>query len=176
MTDQIIILILIFVARILDVSIGTVRIIFLARGYKKIAPILGFFEVLIWLIAIGKVFQNVNTWYSYVIYAAGFAAGNYIGMIIDEKLAIGYQSFRVITKRKANTLPGILKNMGLSVTTVNGKSNTGDISIIYTVVKKKKSNEVMKAITEYHPHAFITIEDVRSHSEGFLAENTTQTL
>jgi uncharacterized protein YebE (UPF0316 family) len=173
MQEQILTMAIIFIARILDVSIGTIRIIFLSRGYKNIAPLLGFFEVLIWLVAIAKVFQNVNTWYSYLIYAGGFATGNYIGMLIEEKLAIGYQSFRVITKRKASTLIIVLKNMNMNATVVNGKSNHGDVSILYIVVPKKRSNELMKAIKTHNPHAYVTIEDVRSHQDGFLSQNST---
>ena len=80
---------LIFLARIADVSIGTIRIVMVAKGQKMIAPILGFFEVLIWLLAISKIMQNLDNWVCYVAYGAGFATGNYIGMIIEEKLAMG---------------------------------------------------------------------------------------
>jgi uncharacterized protein YebE (UPF0316 family) len=86
---------LIFFARICDVSIGTMRIIFVSKGKKNIAPLLGFFEVLIWIIVISKIMQNLNNYVNYVAYAAGFATGNLVGMIIEEKLAVGVQMIRV---------------------------------------------------------------------------------
>lgn len=161
---------IIFFARILDVTIGTIRIIFLSRGYRNSAPILGFFEVLIWLIAIASVFKNVNTWYSYIIYAGGFATGNYIGMLIEEKMAIGYQSFRIFTKRKSNTLLPVLKQMKMNATVVFGESNHGDVSILYIVIPKNRSNELMNAVKIHHPQAYVTIEDVRSYYDGFLSQ------
>ena len=87
---------LIFCARIIDVSIGTLRIIFVSKGKRNIAPLLGFFEVLVWILAISEIMQNLNNWVCYVAYAAGFAAGNYVGMIIEEKLAIGILIIRII--------------------------------------------------------------------------------
>ena len=81
--------VLIFLSRLIDVTIGTLRIIMVSKGQKSWAPILGFFEVLIWLIAISKIFQNLDNWLCYVTYAAGFATGNYIGLFLEEKLAVG---------------------------------------------------------------------------------------
>ena len=81
--------ILIFIARVCDVSIGTMRIIFISRGAKILAPLLGFFEILIWLVAIGKVMQNLDNIACYVAYAGGFATGNFVGIRIEEKLAMG---------------------------------------------------------------------------------------
>ena len=81
--------VLIFLARILDVSIGTLRLIYVSRGYKTLAPVLGFFEVLIWLAAIRQIMQHVDNPACFLAYALGFASGNYIGMWISEKLSIG---------------------------------------------------------------------------------------
>ena len=90
---------LIFFLRIGDVSLGTIRIIFVARGNKFIAPLLGFFEVFIWVIAISNIIQHLDNWVNYVAYAGGFAAGNFIGMLIEERLAVGVSLVRIITKR-----------------------------------------------------------------------------
>ncbi|MDX2414998.1 MAG: DUF5698 domain-containing protein, partial [Bacteroidales bacterium] len=102
--DVVILPLLIFFARIMDVSIGTVRIILVSKGYKKLAPIAGFFEILIWIIAITRIVDNLDNWICYIAYALGFATGNYIGMIIEERLALGYETVRIITKREANNL------------------------------------------------------------------------
>lgn len=89
---------LIFLARVGDVTINTLRIMFVLNGKKNVAPILGFFEALIWLLAIGQIFQNIDNPMSYLAYAGGFGAGTYIGMVIEEKLALGRVLVRVITK------------------------------------------------------------------------------
>ena len=91
---------LIFLARICDVSIGTMRIIFVSKGKRNIAPILGFFEVLIWITAISKIMQNLDNYVNYIAYAAGFATGNFVGMIIEEKLAMGIQMIRVFAHER----------------------------------------------------------------------------
>src|SRR5512133_102522 len=87
----------IFCARIIDVSLGTMRIIFVTKGMRKVAPIIGFFEVFVWLLAISRIMQNLDNWVCYVAYAGGFATGNLIGMMIEEKHAIGHKITKVNT-------------------------------------------------------------------------------
>ena len=99
----------IFVARIFDVSIGTLRIILVNRVYKILAPTLGFVEVFIWVVAISKIMENLDNWVNYIFYAAGFATGNFVGMYLEEKLAIGKVGVRIITKKGADKL---IKNIG----------------------------------------------------------------
>ncbi|HPA70469.1 MAG TPA: DUF5698 domain-containing protein, partial [Bacteroidales bacterium] len=81
----------IFLARIFDVSLGTLRIIFVTKGMRIIAPLVGFFEVLIWLLAISRIMQDLDNWVSYIAYAGGFATGNFVGMYLEERLAIGHE-------------------------------------------------------------------------------------
>jgi len=99
---------LICLARITDVSIGTMRIIFVAKGLKYLAPILGFFEISIWLLAITQVMANLNSPLNFLAYALGFSLGNYLGMYIENRLAIGMVVIRIITKRDANQLINVL--------------------------------------------------------------------
>jgi uncharacterized protein YebE (UPF0316 family) len=113
--------ILIFVARVADVSIGTIRIIFVSKGMKLLAPLCGFFEILIWLIAIGKVFQNFTNPIYYIAYAGGFATGNYVGIIIEERLAIGLCVIRTVTRRDATNLIEFLRAAGYGVTTMDAQ-------------------------------------------------------
>jgi len=169
MDSQIITMAFIFFARVLDVSIGTMRIILISRGYRFIAPILGFFEILIWLMAINTALKNLNSIVSYIIYAAGFAAGNYVGMFLEEKISIGYQSFRIITRKKASALPLTLRQEGLGVTIVDGKGLKGEVSILYTVVHKRDVKRILEIIGILEPDSFVTIEDVRSRKHGFLS-------
>jgi uncharacterized protein YebE (UPF0316 family) len=154
---------LIFCARICDVSIGTVRIIFVSRGKKIIAPLLGFFEILIWLMAIGKIMQNLTNVIAYVAYAGGFAMGNFIGILIEEKLAVG-----IITRKDASALIEKLKSMGFGVTSIDAEGNEGPVNIVYSVLKRSDLESVIVIVEKYNPKAFYSIEDVRAVREGIF--------
>jgi len=157
---------LIFVARICDVTLGTMRIIFISRGMKYIAPILGFFEILIWLCAIGQVFQNLTSISHYLAYAGGFAAGNYVGIFIEEKIAIGLALVRIITQRDATNLIGYLKAEGYGVTIIDAQGKQGPGKVIFTVIKRRDLHQIIDAIHEYNPKAFYSVEDVRHAEEA----------
>jgi uncharacterized protein YebE (UPF0316 family) len=157
---------LIFTARILDVTIGTIRIVMVAKGQKFWAPFLGFFEVLIWLLAIAKIFENLNNWVSYFGYAAGFAAGNFIGLKIEEKLAMGIVKIQVITRTNAYLLIQNLKKAGYGITHHSAKGATEDVSIIYSIVKRTQLPDVIGQIKKSNPNAFYSVEDVRTVSNG----------
>jgi uncharacterized protein YebE (UPF0316 family) len=151
----------IFVARIFDVSIGTLRIILVNRGYKLLAPMLGFIEVFIWVIAISKIMENLDNWINYLFYAAGFATGNYVGMFLEEKLAIGKVGVRIVTKRGAEALIQAIGEMGFGVTYVDAQGKHGDVHIIFSTCKRKKLPILLKLVHEFNPKAFYTIEDIR---------------
>lgn len=161
--------ILIVIARIIDVSIGTVRIIYLIRGHKMLAAILGFFESLIWLIAVVQIMQNITNPLYYVTFAGGFALGNYVGLFIEEKLAIGNSIIRIITQREASGLVEKLNNAGFGVTHVDAFGRTSEVKIIYSVVKRDDLHRVLKIVKEFNPKAFYTIEDVQYVREGIYS-------
>ncbi len=158
--------ILIFLARICDVSIGTLRIIFVSKGKKNIAPILGFFEVLIWIIAISKIMQNLDNYINYVAYAAGFATGNFVGMIIEEKLAMGIQMIRVFANERGRELVQILNSNGFGATSVEAHGAKERVHLVYSIVHRHELEKVLDLINEFNPKAFFTIEDVKSVNEG----------
>lgn len=158
--------VLIFFARVADVTLGTLRIMFVSRGKRIIAPLLGFFEVLIWIVAIGQLVQNLGSATSYLGYAAGFAAGNYVGMLIEDRLAIGTLIVRAIIPVGGDIVMMQLRDAGFGVTTVDGQGANGPVKLVYAVVKRKHVREVMDIIHAVYPKAFITIEDARSSLEG----------
>lgn len=160
--------IMIFFARVTDVTLGTLRIIFISRGKRNLAPILGFFEVLIWIVVIGQVVQNLHSATSYLAYAAGFATGNYVGMLIEDKLAIGTLIVRVILPKEGESLRAQLSAAGYGVTRVDAEGANGQVALLYTVVKRKDYPEVMDIIHRIHPKAFVTVEEVRSSQEGIF--------
>jgi len=158
--DYLILPFFIFCLRICDVTLDTMRIIFMTKGYRNIAPIIGFFEVLIWIVAITRIMQNLNNWVSYLAYAAGFATGNYVGMLLDEKLAIGHELIRVITKVDASDLANALRNAGFGVTTLQASGMQGEVGILYVIVNRKNQKQAIEIIEHHAPNAFFTIENI----------------
>lgn len=161
---------MIFLARICDVSIGTMRIIFVSKGKKNIAPVLGFFEVLIWITAISKIMQNLDNYVNYIAYAGGFATGNFIGMIIEERLAMGILMIRVFAHEKGPELVSILNGNGYGATVVEAHGAREKVHLIYTIVHRNELDKVIEVINNFNPKAFYTIEDVRSVNEGIFTQ------
>ena len=157
---------LIFIARICDVTIGTLRIIFVSRGKKLWAPLLGFFEVMIWLIAIGQIMKNLNNPLCYLAYAAGYATGNFVGITIEETLAMGIMVIRIFTNSHGENLVENLKAAGYGVTIVDGRGATGPVNVIYTIIKRSALPEVDRIVKTFNPKAFYTIEDVKAVNQG----------
>ena len=164
---------LIFLARICDVSLGTIRIIFISKGRKSIAPLLGFFEVFIWIVAVSKIMQNLDNYINYFAYAAGFATGNFIGMIIEERLALGIQMIRVFTHLNGPDLVHNLHDNGFGATSIEAHGAKEKIHLIYTIVQRNELEEVLNIIKKYNPKAFYTIEDVKTVNEGIFPPKKT---
>jgi len=161
--------VLIFLARIVDVSVGTVRIVYLIRGHKMLAAGLGFVESIVWLIAVVQIMQNITNPLYYITFAGGFAAGNYVGLYIEEKLAIGNSILRIITQREASELVERLNDAGFGVTHVDAHGRSSEVKIIYSVVKRDDLKRVLKIVREFNPKAFYTIEDVQFVREGIYS-------
>ena len=164
----IIIPLLIFVARIADVSFGTVRVIFVSRGLKYLAPIVGFFEILIWLMAIGQIMKNLSNPICFIAYAGGFAMGNFVGMCIAEKLSLGVVIIRAITVRDASELVRQLRSADYGVTSVDGHGSEGDVHIVFTIVPRSEVKNVVSLIKAFNPKAFYTVEEVGYVEKGLL--------
>ncbi len=151
----------IFVARIFDVSLGTLRIIFVTKGIRSVAPFVGFFEVLIWLLAISRIMQDLDNWISYVAYAGGFATGNFVGMYLEERLAIGHEMIRVITRKDATSLIEDLRNKGYGVTSVKAEGIEGEVAVIYIIARRSMIKEVLDEINIFNPRALYTVESIK---------------
>ena len=164
--------ILIFLARVCDVTLGTIRIIFVSRGIKYLAPVIGFFEILIWLLAIGQIFQDLSNIYYYIFYAGGFATGNYVGMYIENKLSFGMVILRVITRKDATALIGALQSMKYGLTTIDAEGIKGKVKIIFAVIRRHDTQKVINLVKDYNPTAFYSIEDIRSVSEALIPPGT----
>lgn len=158
--------VLIFLARVSDVTLGTMRIIFLARGNRLVAPLLGFFEVLIWITAISQIMQNLGNVVTYIAYAAGFAAGNYVGMTIEQRLAVGTLNVRTILSGPVEVLVDELRGAGFGVTRVEGQGSSGVVHLIYTVIRRKDLNRVADIIHSVNPKAFISVDELQTAQAG----------
>lgn len=152
---------LIVVARITDQTIGTLRLIFLSKGHKHLAPALGFFEVIIWLVVISQIIKNLNNFMCYIAYGLGFALGNYLGIIIEEKLSIGNVIIRVIPRTNSVSLIEYLKGLDYHVTAVDTSSADGNVKMIFSVIKRKDLQKVIDIVNRFNPDAFLSIEDVK---------------
>jgi len=161
---------LIFFARVCDVSLGTIRIIFISKGVKYLAPIVGFFEILIWLLAIGQIMQNITNIYYYLFFAGGFATGTFVGLYLEEKLSIGLVMIRIITKKDSTALINYLKSEKYGVTTVKAEGVGASVKIIFTVIRREDLNKVATCILKFNPNAFYSVEDVRSVSEAMFPQ------
>lgn len=162
----------IVIARIFDVSLNTLRIIYLSKGYKYLVPILGFFEVLIWLTAVTRIFANLDNWVMYVAYPLGFALGNFVGMKLEERLAIGVELIRIITRKDAHDLINAIRTKGFSVTAIQAEGSTGEVGVLYSIINRKNLPEYVEMIKEFNPNAFYTIEDVRFASHHLIDTRT----
>lgn len=152
---------LIFLARICDVSLGTIRIVLLARGHRIEASLIGFFESLIWILVTASIIRNLANPVFYVAFAGGFAFGNYVGLLIEGKLALGKAIVRVFTRNEPEVLIKALRDEGFVITTVNAEGRDGPIVIIFAVVNRKDIRGFLNVVDRCSPGAFYTIEDIR---------------
>ena len=153
---------LVFASRIADVTLGTLRIIFTSRGRHKIAPALGFMEVLIWIVVVSQVFSHAHSITAYIGYAAGFATGTFVGMYVEGRMAIGTLVLRVILAKGADELAAAHCLAGLGVTSVNGEGAQRPGNLLYTVVQRKNMGVPTGIIPHLCPGAFFAVEEVPS--------------
>ncbi|MCC6240459.1 MAG: DUF2179 domain-containing protein [Phycisphaerales bacterium] len=158
----------IFVLRICDVSIGTMRTMFTVRGMRQFSSLLGFLEAAIWVLAIRHVFNNLDSWWNLFGYAGGYAAGNFTGITIERWIASGWVMLRVISIDKAAELRSALGNGGFGVTCVAGQGRNGEVDVLFVVAKRKRGNEAIRLVQTIDEDAFVTIDPVTPASGGYL--------
>jgi uncharacterized protein YebE (UPF0316 family) len=174
--EWVILPLLIFSARICDVSLGTIRVIFISKGIKYLAPAIGFFEVIIWLLAIGQVMNNLTNVASYIAYGGGFAMGTFIGMLIEEKISLGLTSVRIITKEDPSQLVDCLRSRNYGVTIVDGEGATGQVKMVFSIIRRQDLSDVVDIIKKFNPGAFYSVEDVKSVTEGVFPDGRSRFL
>ncbi|MHB8164032.1 MAG: DUF2179 domain-containing protein [Methanoregula sp.] len=161
---------LIFCARVCDMSLDTIRVIFMSKGIKYLPAVIGFFEVIIWLLAIGQVMNNLTNVVCYIAYGAGFATGTIFGMAIEEKLSLGLTSVRIITKADPTPLIQYFRTHNYGVTSIDGEGGTGRVKMVFTIIKRHDLPHVISIIKQFNPNAFYSVEEVKSVAEGIFPE------
>jgi uncharacterized protein YebE (UPF0316 family) len=159
---------LVFVAELCVVTISTVRIIFVSRGMKFLAPVLGFFEISIWLFAIGQIMRNLTDPGCYLGFAAGFTLGTFLGIQIEKRLAIGSLVVQVITTGDAAALAEALRAAAYGVTLMDGHGGSGPVRIVLTVIQRKDLVNVIALVKEFDPRAFYSVNDLQAAAAGIF--------
>jgi uncharacterized protein YebE (UPF0316 family) len=167
---------IIFFSRLCDVTLGTLRHVFISKGFRKIVPVLGFFEVLIWIIVVAQVMKNLNNVACYLAWASGFATGTYVGLRIEEKLALGLQVVRIISNQNFDSLINALKEENHGVTIVDAQGAVGPVKMIFTIIKRKNVRAVEKMIRQHNPTAFYSVEDIKNANQGVFTQVPAQSL
>lgn len=157
---------LIVLARIIDVTLGTLRIIFVSRGDRTIAPILGFFETLIWIVVISQLMQNLNNPLTYFAYALGFALGNYIGIRAEDKLAMGHLVVRLFVTKGEDELMKKIIDAGFGVTSIKGKGATNEVTVLYSLIKRKSVDSFLEIINVSEEKIFYSVESAKEAHLG----------
>lgn len=156
---------IVFLARITDVSIGTIRILLMMNGRKYLATFLGFCESLIWLTVIASIFKYVKTPFAYIAYAGGYATGTFIGMTLENRLAVGKVIVRFITRQDATALLNHLRGTRFGFTSLQAEGHKGNVNLIFSVIERKDLKELVEIVRSYHPKAFYSVEATKYASE-----------
>ena len=166
---------LIFLLRIVDVSMGTTRLIFAVRGRRGLAAIIGFFEIMVWIFAVGQALQHLNSILHLLGYAGGFAAGSYVGVWLEARLALGLSVVHAVCRSEAEgdhamtgELANVIRLAGYAVTEIKGRGRDGSVELLKIVVPRRRADTLIELIRDYDPDVFITVEEVRATQGGYM--------
>lgn len=157
---------LIFVARTLDMTLSTLRIVFIAQGRTRLAPFIGFFEALLWLLVVGQALKHLSNPLCVVAYAGGFAAGSSAGLYLERRLAMGMRILRIISREDAGELVEVLRRADFGVTVVDGEGARGPVKILFTLLRRRDLERALEIVRAHDPLAFFSVEDVRQAAAG----------
>jgi uncharacterized protein YebE (UPF0316 family) len=158
----------IFVLRVLGVTLSTIRVLLMTRGRKSVSAVLGFFEVLVYAVAIGKVVQDLNNIPNLLSYCLGFSVGTLLGMWLEERLAIGFATVRIISSSKGHRIATAIREAGYGATEDRERGKDGFVGTVTTVVRRREVNTVCATIYQVAPDAFVTIEETRQVAHGYM--------
>lgn len=158
----------IFFLRITDVSMGTVRVVLIVRNNKLLVPILGFFEVMVWVLAVGAVVQHLTSPWHLLGYAGGFATGNLIGLVIEERLALGVSTVQTIVQAAGDELAAVPRDRGFAVTAMDARGRHGPVHHLYSAIPRRRVAAYLEAVDAHAPDAFVIVEEPRAVRRGWM--------
>lgn len=159
--------VLIFLMRVIDVSLGTVRMIMVMRGMRKWAVITGFIEVLIWVVAISQVINNLNNVINVLAYAGGFAAGTLTGMKVEDRLALGTIVVHIISRQHGHHIAESVRAGGYGATELRAEGHSGPVTLIDIVAPRKELRQILQLANRVDATAFVAVEDLRQARRGY---------
>lgn len=157
----------IFTARVTDVAMGTTRIMLLVKGRRIQAAAIGFFEVIVYIVALGRVVNALDQWYYLLVYALGFAGGNLLGGYLEERMALGYVGVQIIVRSESDTLVRDLREEGFGVTLTEGWGREGPKDIITVILGRKQMPRLQQLINQHDQKAFVIVMDARKTLGGY---------
>jgi uncharacterized protein YebE (UPF0316 family) len=160
----------IFFLRIVDVSLATTRMLLAVRGQRVLVPLIGFFEVVIWLFAAGSAIQYLDSPLHVVGYAAGFAAGNLVGLWVEERLALGLATVRIISEHGGVEAADALREAGFGVTEFAGQGREGVVEVVFTAVRRAEVPQILRLVEHWAPDSFVTVEEPRAIHRGWMLQ------
>lgn len=152
---------LVFLMRVVDVSLGTIRLIMVTRGARLPASLLGVAEVTVWLVAAGTAVLNMTSPLHVVGYAAGFGAGTWVGMWLEERLSVGTAMVQAFCRTPDSGVSAALRELGVGVTESDAEGLTGPVEVVSTIVHRRAVPKVIDTVEALDPDAFVTVYDVR---------------
>lgn len=158
----------VFFLRVTDVSMATVRMLLIMRGRRFLAPLIGFFEILIWVTAIGIVVQHLQSPLHVVGYAGGFAAGSFLGLLLEERLALGLATIRTVVRSGGPELSAELREAGFGVTEMAGRGREGVVEVLYSVLPRRRVPTALELIHRGAPDSFVVVDEPRGVHRGWL--------
>ncbi|HIQ06117.1 MAG TPA: DUF2179 domain-containing protein [Anaerolineae bacterium] len=158
----------IFVLRVIGVTLATLRVLIMTRGHRLPAAGLGFFEVLVYVLAIGRVVQDLNNWWNLLGYCFGFSVGTLLGMWIEDHIALGYAIVRAVSRQQGQAIAQAIRQAGFGATLSWGEGLQGPVAVVTTVVRRKEVPDIVDVISSVDPDVFTTVEELRSRRRGYM--------
>lgn len=159
---------LIFCLRVVDVSMATTRTLLIVRGARRIVPVIGFAEAMIWVLAVGSAIRHLDSGWHLLGYGAGFATGNVVGLWIEDRLALGVATIMAVSPQRGGELADALRAEGVGATQLAGYGKDGPVGVIYSTVRRREVRRVLGILHRVDPNAFITVEEPRSVQRGWM--------
>ena len=162
---------LIFLARVCDVTMETVRIVFISKGIRVLAAVIAFFEIVIWLLAVEVVMNDLANIANFLAFALGFSMGTYVGLVVEERLSLGMVILRIVTADESrDAILSSLQSENHGVTCIEAEGSRGTVTMILSLVNRSEIPRITDRINQINPTAFFSIEDVRYVNEGVFRQ------